>query len=137
MRPACVRAIAVGLVASAIIPIGCVAPKAPPAIASEAWNGPAISLNSSQATHVVKIEAPSPGWQPVNDQTRQAWRSQEVYITLKEPSPLYFYPQVITNHSIGTNVPSGTALRVYVRRVPADAKPSDETPYHLVARTGQ
>lgn len=86
---------------------------------------------------MVKVEAPSPGWLPVNDQTRQAWRAQEVYITLKEPSPLYFYPQVITTHSIGTTVPSSAAVRVYVRRVPADAKPSDETPYHLVARTGQ
>ncbi len=96
-----------------------------------------MAIDSSGATHRIQIEAPSPGWLPVNDQTRQAWRAQEIYLTLKEPSPLYFYPQVITNHDIGTSVPSSTPLRVYVRRVPADAKHDDATAYHLVARTGQ
>jgi len=133
----CVRAITLGLATSAILFIGCAAPKAPPSIAAENWTGPGVTLVSSDTTHRVAIEAPSPGWQPTLDQTRQSWRAQEVYITLREPSPLYFYPQVVTKHDVGTNVPSSTPLRVYVRNLPADAKPEDETPYRLAVRSGQ
>jgi hypothetical protein len=137
LRPVCVRAIALGLAASAVMSIGCAAPKPPPTIAPDGWTGPAVTLGARDGNHLIQIEAPTPGWVPSLDQTRQAWRSQEVYVTLREPSPLYFYPQVMTKHDVGTAVSTATALRVYVRRVPADAKANDETAYQLAARSGE
>lgn len=55
-----------------------------------------------------------------------------VFITAREPNPTLMHAQRLTEHRIFTGVRSAQPISVYLRVVPFDAKPDDETAYALI-----
>lgn len=100
-------------------------PKPPPEIAAGTNTGPAATVSERLGKHLAGFECPSPGWGATFDQLRdapQGWT--HAFITLRTPSPIFVYPQVLTRQEVLLDVPVTRPVRVYVRTVDHDA-PAD------------
>ncbi|GEM_PF-1544888 len=76
---------------------------------------------------MIVIDCPTPGWTPTLDQIRPAFRSNQAYVTLREPNPAFIYPQVMTSVRIGTSVPTDQTLEVFARVLTFGTIVDDET----------
>ena len=116
------RAASVGVACASLALIGCALPKPPPEIAPGTSTGPSASIGERLGKHIAGFECPSPGWGAEFDQLRdapQGWT--HAFITLRTPSPIFVYPQVITRQEVLLEVPVTRPVRVYVRTVDHDS----------------
>lgn len=114
--------------------VGCAAPKPPPAVAEGSYAGPPARLEapSGQPASVV-FSAPTPGWQPTLDQTRPGPRGLRVYVSLRQPSPLLIYPQVITENRVGLPASARPPIEVFARVLAHDEAADPGGPYRPLA----
>lgn len=111
--------------------IGC--SSAPPAFeaTSEPHDAPPLRLDASEGDTLLVMQAPTPGWQITLEGVREALGRQDVFVTIRRPSPLFMYPQMVVDQRLGTSVPPGKKLAAFVRVLPFDAKANDETPFRV------
>lgn len=109
--------------------IGC--SSSPPAfdVASESYDGPPLRLEPTDAGMLLVLHAATPGWQIKLDAVRENFGKQDVFVTVRQPSPLFNYPEREVDQRLATTVSSATPLAVYVRVLPFDAPAKDDTPY--------
>ncbi len=120
------RSAAAALLTTTVL-IGCSSSGTAPTIAdTAAYDGPPITLTESSGSHVVSVEAPSPGWQVSRDRILEAKGHSRVFVSLTEPDPRFSYAQMIVTQNILTNIPSDRPVKVYARVLPGgDAKVKD------------
>lgn len=75
------------------------------------------------------FQCPTPGWQARFDQALADVGTTRVFVTMTRPSPLFVYAQVVTRQEVGTPVPAGSPVEVFVRLADSDQKESDLPPY--------
>ncbi len=110
------RAATLALVLPALTLIGCAMPKSPPETTQQPYRGPKVTLEERLGKHAATFECPTPGWSAVLDQVRDApneWIN--AFVTLRRPSPMFVYSQVITRQEVSTEVTTGRSLRLFVR----------------------
>ncbi|MCE7972974.1 MAG: hypothetical protein DYG92_01425 [Leptolyngbya sp. PLA1] len=112
--------------------IGCAAVAPAPETGGSAPPGITTAVEPGLGHHVVVLTAPTPGFQPSLTRTMAAVHRTNVFITVREPNPTLMHAQRLTEHRVFTGVRTSQAISVYVRLVPFDAKPDDETAYALV-----
>lgn len=125
------RAAALGVAASGMCLIGCALPKPPPETAPGGFAGAAATFSVRMGKHAVVFECPTPGWVAAFDQFRDApegWT--HAFITLRRPSPVFVYPQVVTHQEVLLDVPTSRSVRVFARVLDHDAEA--EGAYHQV-----
>lgn len=102
--------------------IGCALPKPPPERGAGAFTGPAVSLGERLGKHAASFECPTPGWGAELDQLRDdpaGWTA--AFISLRRPSPIFVYPQVVTRQEVMLEVATAHPVRVFVRVLEHDA----------------
>ncbi len=95
--------------------IGCSSDSALPVVASEAYRGPAISLDSGGNFHVIVVQSPSPGYSVLLERVEESRGYDEAFVTIRTPNPRFSFPQVIVEQRALTNVRSTRPLRVNAR----------------------
>ncbi len=124
------RAAALGLAAAGMTLIGCALPKPPPERGQGAYSGPAVSVGERMGKHTAVFECPNPGWAAGFDQLRddpEGWTA--VFVTLRRPSPIFVYPQVVTRQEVLLDVSIQHPVRVFVRVLDHDS--IADGAYHL------
>lgn len=101
-------------------------------IAGGRYTGPEMRLEDGARDQVVVVDAPSPGWDVAYDHSRVGPGYSELFVTMRRPDPRFFYPQVMVQQHIATDVANGTDAKVYARTLGATERRSD-APYRLAA----
>jgi hypothetical protein len=112
------------IVAALPVQIGCRSHAALPETSSDAYAGPPLALDTSQAEYTVVIQAPTPGWAVTLDRIAEQYRHQAVFVSLRRPNPGYLYPQVVVDQRIATNVATTGPVKVYARILDPDTRRS-------------
>ncbi len=112
---------------------GCFGSVRGPVIDATSYDGPAITIDSSQREHIAAITAPTGGWRCTLDQVRDAYRAQRVFITLRRPNPALYNTQALVEQRIGTTVPRDKNVEVFARVIAFDDL-SPETPYRAATK---
>ncbi len=94
---------------------GCASPVRPPERTSDAYQGPAISIDSSGSEHVIVVQAPTAGWDIRLDRLLDGPGYTEVFVTLRMPNPLFVNAQVMVTHRLASNVATTVNCRVLAR----------------------
>lgn len=92
-------------------------------IAEQPYTGPEIALDSSGEQHQIVLTAPTGGWEFRLDRTLDALGAKEVFVSAVRPNPAYTHTQALTEHRVGTSVPTSTAVRLYARILDHDQDP--------------
>lgn len=111
---------------------GCASP--PPAPSTPevglVYSGPALSLDSTGRLHIVRAEAPSPGWSMNVDYVVDSPGGFDAFISLRSPNPAFVYPQVMVTQHLSTGVESDKRIRLFARVVPFDTALNDWSEPH-------
>lgn len=86
-----------------------------PALSSEPYNGPALSVDSSGAQHRVVLAAPTSGWSLTFDRSQKLFDRTEVYVTITRPNPAYPTTQVVVTLNLDSAVDIREDLAVFAR----------------------
>lgn len=68
------------------------------------YDGPAIKVDAGDETYTFVMQAPTPGWTMEHVGTRQLFQRREVFVLIREPNPVFFYPQRVVDQHLGTDV---------------------------------
>lgn len=111
---------------------GCASPPPAPSTpeAGLAYAGPALTLDSTGRLHVVRAEAPSPGWSMNVDYVVDSPAGFDVFFSLRSPNPAFVYPQVMVTQNLSTGVESDKRIRLFARVVPWDTALNDWSEPH-------
>ncbi|MEZ6241938.1 MAG: hypothetical protein R3B57_02750 [Phycisphaerales bacterium] len=97
---------------------------------SMSW--PRMWLDEAEGKALVVMEAPSPGWRLEFDHSEKAPRgTRRVLLSARRPDPAFFYPQMVVEQHVITDVDAGMKIEVFARVIDHDAKHPD-TPYDRV-----
>lgn len=94
---------------------GCASPVRPPERTSDAYQGPAISIDSSGTEHTVIVQAPTGGWEVRLDRLLEGPGYTEAFVTLRMPNPLFVNAQVLVTHRLASKVSTTVPCRVLAR----------------------
>jgi hypothetical protein len=124
---------------SCILPamIGCAGSAPAPEIASGRLTRPPVHLDSTGREHTVVVSSPTPGYEVTLTRVMKAYHRRDVYITIRRPTPLAAYPQMVVEQRIGTGIPSAEPIQVFARIVPFDAKAKKNIKYRYAADSTQ
>ena len=86
------------------------------------YDGPPIVGESGGTDHVLVARLPAPGYEFTLDGTREAFQSQDVFVTLRRPNPAVLYSSVPVEQRLATGVPTRTTIRVFARVVDFGAR---------------
>lgn len=87
-----------------------------------AFAGPPLRAEILAGEHVVVATLPTPGYEFTLDGTREAFQSEDVFVTLRRPNPAVLYPQVLVDLRLSTGVPRRRSVRVYARQLDYTAR---------------
>lgn len=109
---------------------GCASPVRPPERTSDAYQGPAITIDSSGSEHIVVVQAPTGGWDIRLDRLLDGPGYTEAFVTLRMPNPLFVNAQVMVTHRLASKIATTVPCRVLARVKSHD----DEDPDTAYAR---
>lgn len=86
-----------------------------PVLERSAYEGPAITIDRSGPTYLLRVESPSPGWSVTLDRVEPSFGQSTLTVTSRRPDPSYMYPQVMVTQELLTTVDVRTPIDVYAR----------------------
>lgn len=108
----------------------CSGPQKGPVIDPGAYSGPPMTVDSSEAEHIVVTSSPSGGWRFTLDQVREAYQTQRAFVTMRRPNPALSNTQAVVEQRVATTVYRDNNIQVYARVVAFDDL-DPATPYRL------
>jgi len=103
--------------ALAIFLAACATPSGVPEPEPGSYTGPPIAADTLAGEHILVATLPAPGYEFTLEGTREAFRSQDVFVSLRRPNPAVLYPQVVVELRLSTGIPMRTPVRVFARVV--------------------
>ena len=99
-----------------------------PEIAEGPYTGPALQAETVRGGWEIEFQTPTPGWQWTIERSQESFGRELVYMTGREPDPLFRYPEGAVTQRVRTAAPSFRSLDLYVALAEFDRAPGDE-PY--------
>lgn len=82
---------------------------------------PPIEIDNSDLTYTFVMEAPTAGWTMEHVGTRELFKRREVFVLIREPNPVFFYPQAVVRQHLGTDVRTDLPIDLHAAVVAHDA----------------
>jgi hypothetical protein len=99
------------------------------------YRGPDVAIETSGENHVLVVTAPSAGYRLTIDRVSEAYRSYEVFATLREPDGRFMYTQALVELRSIIPVSSSTPIRVGLRVLGHEAEAEGDYPIAATAGT--
>lgn len=130
---ACAGAVALG---------GCFSGPSRPEKDSQAYSGPPITIESSEAVaaappaglgligaqHILVLSAPTAGWSFTLDSVQDAYQRREVFLTIMRPNPAYPGARTAVEQRMASEVERRAPIDVYARVLDYTSNP-EPSPY--------
>ncbi len=83
---------------------------------------PPMRLAEAEGRVLVVMEAPHAGWRVEFVRSEKAPRGvKHILLNVRRPDPAFFYPQVVVQERVITDVDAGTEVEVFARIIDHDA----------------
>jgi len=82
-----------------------------------AYSGPPIIADIFNGEHLLIASLPGAGYEFMLEGTREGFRVENAFVTLRRPNPAVLYTQAPVQLRLATGLPSRTEVRVYARVV--------------------
>jgi len=93
---------------------------------------PRMRLAEAEGRALVVMEAPNAGWRLEFDRSEKAaGGTRRALLSVRRPDPAYFYPEVIVEERVITDLDAGMRVEVFARVIDHDAK-DPSVPYDRV-----
>lgn len=111
--------LALTLAAAASVLVGCSGRSL--SVSPTAHVAPPIEIDSSDLTYTFVMDAPTAGWTMEHVGTRELFKRREVFVLIREPNPVFFYPQAIVKQHLGTDVRTDLPIDLHAAVIRHDA----------------
>ncbi len=93
---------------------------------------PPMRLGEAEGRTLVVMQAPHAGWRLDFVRSEKAPGGiKQILLNVRRPDPAFFYPQVVVEQRVITDVDAGTDVEVFARIIDYDAK-EPSTPFDRV-----
>ena len=127
------HASALTVLACLVVLSGCSLFRAPDRVREGAtFQGPPLALEAAGDRHVIRMTAPTPGYQLTFDRSERTPGPTRVFATIRRPDPAFVYPTVVVDQRVASDVRIDQPVVIFARIIDHDAS-TRAAPYERVA----